>query len=90
MAAAEERVRVILGGGEPKRQGGDRTAEDIALEEAAYYDSVARLYGWPPGVVDDVPADLLADMLRVARIRSQMDEQSARSVQQQMNSQAGR
>lgn len=59
------------------------TRQDAELEEALFYDSVARLYGWTPDQTDDVPADLLSRMMRVARIRSEVEEEQVRTAQAQ-------
>lgn len=53
------------------------TAEDHALEEALYYESIAVTWGWPPAVVDQQPAELLENMLRVAAIRNEVAEGKA-------------
>lgn len=92
MRAAEERVRLILSGGtlaDGARRGRDMTEEDALLEEALFYDSVAQLYGWTPDVVDSVPDELLGNMLRVARIRRELEEDSARRVAHDVNGAAG-
>ena len=53
------------------------TPEDIALEEALFYESIAAAWGWPPVVVDQQPAELLENMLRVAEIRNEVAERKA-------------
>lgn len=83
MRAAEERIRVILGGGTLAagvRRGAQRTAADIELDEALFYESVATLWGWTPDQADGVPYDLLGGMLRVARIRSDVEADEARKA----------
>lgn len=81
MRAAEERIRLVLLGGtlaKGVRQGDKMTKEDIALEEALFYDGCAERYGWTPDVTDSVPDELLTNMLKVARIRSEVEAEQAR------------
>lgn len=82
LTRARERIRALLSGGviaagvKPPR-----TDEDWEYEEALYYESVARVFPWPPTVVREQPHDLLVRMLEVAAMRSEVEAAEMRAKQ---------
>lgn len=49
------------------------------MEEALRYETIAKLWGFPPTVVADQPFELIDRMIEIAAIRSEVEERKSRT-----------
>jgi hypothetical protein len=50
------------------------------MEVALFYESAAKLWGWPPSVLDDQPYALVGRMMEVAAIRAEVEAEQVKGA----------